>query len=52
MANHHHMSILNVKLPTGDMPICGVSLEPYVLIKRGDATVTADDVPEVLSAAD
>lgn len=39
-------SIVSAKLPTGDTPICGVTLEPYVLIKRGDSTVTADEVPE------
>lgn len=39
-------SIVSVKLPTGDTPICGVTLEPYVVVKRGDSTVTADEVPE------
>eukprot|EP00798_Chlamydomonas_sp_ICE-L_P010483 gene10483-8447_t len=34
------------KLPTGDGVYCGVSVEPYVLVKRGEATVTYDDVPE------
>lgn len=34
------------KLPTGEGVYCGVSVEPFVLVKRGDATVTADDVPE------
>lgn len=28
-----------------DTPVCGVTLEPYVLIKRGETTVTADDIP-------
>lgn len=39
-------AIISARLPTGDTPIVGVCLQPYVLIKRGDATVTADDVPE------
>lgn len=39
-------TIQSVRLPTGDCPVVGVVLEPYVLIKRGDTTVTADDVPE------
>jgi CCR4-NOT transcription complex subunit 6 len=39
-------TIQSVRLPTGDAPVCNVTLEPYVLIKRGDTTVTADDVPE------
>eukprot|EP00798_Chlamydomonas_sp_ICE-L_P008980 gene8980-16116_t len=34
------------KLPTGDGVYCGVSVEPFVLVKRGEATVTANDVPE------
>lgn len=38
--------VLSAKLPTGDTPICGVALEPYVLLRRGDSTVTSDDVPE------
>lgn len=40
------VSLVSVRLPTGDTPICNVTLEPYVLIKRGDSTVTADDIPE------
>jgi CCR4-NOT transcription complex subunit 6 len=39
-------SIVSAKVPTGDTPICNVTLEPYVLVKRGDLTVTADEVPE------
>eukprot|EP00879_Flechtneria_rotunda_P016171 GHRR01016915.1.p1 GENE.GHRR01016915.1~~GHRR01016915.1.p1 ORF type:complete len:388 (+),score=95.80 GHRR01016915.1:221-1384(+) len=40
------VSIISARLPTGDTPVCNVTLEPYVLIKRGDTTVTADDIPE------
>lgn len=40
------VSIVSARLPTGDTPVCNVTLEPYVLIKRGDTTVTADDIPE------
>lgn len=34
------------RLPTGDGVYCGVTVEPYVLVKRGEATVTSEDVPE------
>jgi CCR4-NOT transcription complex subunit 6 len=40
------ISIVSARLPTGDTPIVGVVLQPYVLIKRGEQTVTADDVAE------
>jgi hypothetical protein len=40
------VNIVSARLPTGDTPVCSVTLEPYVLIKRGDTTVTSDDVPE------
>jgi CCR4-NOT transcription complex subunit 6 len=40
------VSIVSARLPTGDTPVCSVTLEPYVLIKRGETTVTADDIPE------
>jgi hypothetical protein len=40
------VSIVSARLPTGDTPVCNVTLEPYVLIKRGETTVTADDIPE------
>ncbi|KAL6757408.1 phosphatase family [Haematococcus lacustris] len=41
-----HLSILSCKLPTGENVYCGVTLEPYTLLKRGDQTVTVDDLPE------
>ena len=39
-------SILSARLP-GDTPICGVTLEPYIVCRRSDNTnAAADDVPE------
>lgn len=39
--------LVHLKLPTGEAPICNVTLEPYVLIKKdSQTTVTADDIPE------
>lgn len=29
-----------------DPPICGVSLEPYVVLRRPDGTHTHDELPE------
>lgn len=40
------VSLVSARLPTGDTPVCSVTLEPYVVIKRGETTVTADDIPE------
>lgn len=40
------VSIVAVKLPTGEAPYCGVTLEPYVLIKRGEAVLNAEDLAE------
>lgn len=39
-------TVHSVRLPTGDTPICGVTLEPYVLIKRGDVNIPAEDLPD------
>lgn len=40
-------TIVSCKLPTGDFPIVGVALQPYVLVKRNDgSTVPSDDIPE------
>lgn len=37
----------SAKLPTGDTPICGVTLDPYVLVKRVEGSVVSgDDVPQ------
>lgn len=46
MAHQGPVQVLSVKLPTGDGVYCGVTLEPYVLIKRGEAVLAGDDVPE------
>jgi CCR4-NOT transcription complex subunit 6 len=40
------VSMVSVRIPTGDTPFTDVTLEPYVLVKRGETTVTADDIPE------
>ena len=42
------LTILTAKLPSGETPVCGVTLEPYVTFRRGDALQphTADEVPE------
>ena len=47
------LSVASARLPTGDAPVCGVPLLPYVLIHRGDApgAVAGDEVPEEGSAA-
>lgn len=47
------LSVASARLPTGDAPVCGVPLIPYVLIHRGDApgAVAGDEVPEEGSAA-
>ncbi|MFS8002311.1 putative poly(A)-specific ribonuclease [Helianthus anomalus] len=39
------LSVLRVHLPS-DIPIVGCELSPYVLVRRPDLTVFADDVPE------
>jgi CCR4-NOT transcription complex subunit 6 len=39
------ISIVSVRLPTGDTPVATVALEPYVLIKRGDTVQSAEDLP-------
>eukprot|EP00195_Chlamydomonas_chlamydogama_P016392 CAMPEP_0202900342 /NCGR_PEP_ID=MMETSP1392-20130828/11166_1 /ASSEMBLY_ACC=CAM_ASM_000868 /TAXON_ID=225041 /ORGANISM="Chlamydomonas chlamydogama, Strain SAG 11-48b" /LENGTH=568 /DNA_ID=CAMNT_0049586715 /DNA_START=168 /DNA_END=1874 /DNA_ORIENTATION=- len=36
----------SLRLSTSDGVFCGVTLEPYVLVKRDNAPVAADDVPE------
>eukprot|EP00271_Cylindrocystis_brebissonii_P008680 TRINITY_DN23154_c0_g1_i1.p1 TRINITY_DN23154_c0_g1~~TRINITY_DN23154_c0_g1_i1.p1 ORF type:complete len:646 (+),score=123.99 TRINITY_DN23154_c0_g1_i1:785-2722(+) len=39
------LSVLRVHLPS-DIPIAGCELAPYVLLRKPDATVTPDDIPE------
>lgn len=38
--------LVSCKLPTGDGVYCGVTLEPWCLIKRGDQNVSIEDLPE------
>ncbi|KAG2423839.1 hypothetical protein HXX76_014999 [Chlamydomonas incerta] len=38
--------LVSVRLPTGEGVYHGVTLEPYVLVKRGEATLNAEDIPE------
>lgn len=47
------LAVVSARLPTGDAPVCGVPLVPYVLVRRGDATgaVAGDEVPEEGSPA-
>ncbi|KIZ06613.1 CCR4-NOT transcription complex subunit6 [Monoraphidium neglectum] len=39
------ISIVSVRLPTGDTPVSTVTLEPYVLLKRGETVQSAEDMP-------
>ncbi|CAL5207599.1 unnamed protein product [Lathyrus oleraceus] len=39
------LAVVRLHLPS-DIPIVGIELSPYVLIRRLDSTVTADDIPE------
>eukprot|EP00884_Botryococcus_braunii_P017342 jgi/Botrbrau1/4291/Bobra.0390s0031.1 len=42
------LSIVQAKLIAGETPVCGVSIRPYILLRRGsDATqFTSDEIPE------
>ena len=41
------LTIISSRVPSGDTPVCGVPLEPYVLCRRdNNATATADELPE------
>ena len=44
----HMLTVVSARLPTGDAPVSGVPLVPYVLVRRGDApgALAGDDVPE------
>lgn len=49
----HHSSpfaLLSARLATSEGVYCGVTLEPYIQIKRGESVLSADDVPEEGSA--
>ena len=40
-------TILSVRLPSGEYPVCGVALEPYVQCrKENNLTATAEELPE------
>lgn len=39
------LSVVRVHLPS-DIPIVGIELTPYVLLRRPDNSVYTDDVPE------
>ena len=42
------LTLLSCRVPSADVPVVGVGLEPYVLVRRGDtnATANAEEVPE------
>ncbi len=40
------LTITTAKIPSGDSPVCGVALEPYVVVRRGDQNVDAKDCAE------
>jgi hypothetical protein len=39
------ISIVSVRLPTGDTPVATVALDPYILVRRGDTVQSAEDMP-------
>ncbi len=42
-----HLTITSARIPSSDAPICGVTLEPYVLIRRPDGqSCNAEECPE------
>ena len=41
------LTIISNRLPSGDTPVCGVPLDPYVLCRKdNNTTATADELPE------
>ena len=40
------LTINTARIPSGDSPVCGVCLEPYVVVRRGDQNVDAKDCAE------
>ena len=42
------LQVVSARLPSGDTIVQGVTVEPYVVVRRADATntCTAEDVPE------
>ena len=39
-------TVLSVKLPAGEYPVCGVALEPYVQCRRENQAAAPEEVPE------
>lgn len=46
------LKIQSCSLPTGDAVYCGVTLEPYCVVRKGDQVVSLEEAPEEGSAAD
>ena len=41
------LTITSARIPSGDAPICGVTLAPYVLVRRSDGqSCNGEDCPE------
>ena len=42
------LTLVSCKIPQAETPVVGVTLDPYVLVRRADSgvTATADEVPE------
>lgn len=40
------LTITTARIPSGDSPVCGVTLEPYVVVRRGEQNVDAKDCAE------
>ena len=40
------LTINTARIPSGDSPVCGVCLEPYVVVRRGDQNIDAKDCAE------
>jgi len=40
------LQLAKLVLPTGDGVVCGVSIEPWGVLRRGDQSVAVEDVPE------
>ncbi len=42
------LTLVSCKIPAADTPVVGVTLDPYVLVRRADSgtTATAEEVPE------
>jgi CCR4-NOT transcription complex subunit 6 len=41
------LTITSARIPSGDAPICGVTLVPYVMVRRSDGqSCNAEDCPE------